>query len=82
MKVAKKSPVNRRRTITLDEPSIELIEALREDRPKSVFVGELVKAEAARRARKEFYATATAAYTPEVSKQTLAINAQYPISEA
>jgi hypothetical protein len=82
MKVVKKSLKNQRRTLTLNEASIELVERLRGGKPKSVFIAELVAAEAERRKKQSFYASAIAAYTPEVSRETLAINAQFPISEA
>lgn len=82
MKVAKKSPKYLRRTLTLNEASIKLIEKLRGNKPKSVFIGELLDAEARKRERTAFYAAAAAAYTPEVAKETLALNAQFPISEA
>lgn len=54
---------------------------MRGDKPKSVFIGELLGAEARRRQKKEFYAAAAAAYTPEVSEETLVLNEQFPISE-
>lgn len=82
MKVAKKSPKNPRRTLTLNDSSVQLVERLRDGKPKSVFIGELLAAEAERRKKQKFYASAVAAYTPEVAKETLTINAQYPISEA
>lgn len=82
MKVAKKSPKSPRRTLTLNEASTKLVEELRGKKPKSVFIGELLDAEAKRRAERKFYAAAAAAYTPEVARETLAINAQFPISEA
>jgi hypothetical protein len=81
MKVAKKSPKAIRKTLTLNESSLRLVEKLRGDKPKSVFIGELLDAEARRRQRKEFYAAAAAAYTPEVAKETLRLNEQLPISE-
>ncbi len=82
MKVAKKSQKSLRRSLTLNESSIQLVDRLRGSKPKSVFIGELVAAEAERRKKKAFYASAVAAYTPEVARETLAINAQFPISEA
>ncbi len=81
MKVAKKSLLSRR-TLTLTEPSFALIEQMRQDKPKSVFVESLLKAEAERRAERQFYAQAVAAYTPEVSEETFALNAEYPIHES
>jgi hypothetical protein len=82
MKVVKKSPKNQRRTLTLNEASIKLVERMRGEKPKSVFIGELVAAEAERRKKQTFYASAVAAYTPDVARETLALNAQFPISEA
>lgn len=81
MGVAKKSSKSLRKTLTLNESSVKLVEELRGDRPKSVFIGELLDAEARRRKQKEFYAAAAAAYTPEVAKETLKLNKQFPISE-
>lgn len=81
MKVAAKSPVNRR-TLTLSESSFALIEQMRQDKPKSVFVEKLLQAEAERRAERQFYAQAVAAYTSEITDQTHALNADYPIDEA
>jgi hypothetical protein len=81
MKVAKKSSGNLRKTLTLNESSVMLVEELRDGKPKSVFIGELLDAESRRRQQKEFYAAATAAYTPEVAKETLRLNEQFPISE-
>ena len=82
MKVAKKSPKNLRRTLTLNEASTQLIDKLRGDKPKSVFIGELLDAEARKREMAKFYAAAATAYTPEVARETLALNALFPISEA
>ncbi len=81
MKVANKSPKNQRRTLTLNEASTKLVEELRGEMPKSVFIGELLDAESRRRVKERFYAAAAAAYTPEVAKETLALNALYPVSE-
>ncbi len=81
MKVAKKSSGNLRKTLTLNEASVRLVEKLRGDKPKSVFIGELLDAEARRRQQKEFYAAAAAAYTPEVAEETLMLNEEFPISE-
>lgn len=82
MKVAEKSPKIARRTLTLNEASTKLVEELRGSKPKSVFIGELLNAEARRRAKQKFYESAAAAYTPEIARETLALNAQFPISEA
>ncbi len=81
MKVAGKSSKNLRKTLTLNESSVMLVEKLRGDKPKSVFIGELLDAEAHRRQQKEFYAAAAAAYTPEVAKETLRLNEEFLISE-
>jgi len=80
MKVAEKSPASRR-TLTLNEQSLNLIEQMRQGKPKSVFVQSLLQAEAERRALGAFYTQAVAAYTPEVIAETIALNAQYPIHE-
>lgn len=81
MKVAKKSSKHLRKTLTLNESSVRLVEKLRGDKPKSVFIAELLDAEARRRQQKEFYAAAAAAYTPEVAEETLRLNEEFPISE-
>ncbi|MEP2776819.1 MAG: hypothetical protein ABJQ29_11535 [Luteolibacter sp.] len=81
MKVAKKSSENLRRTITLNESSVRLVEKLRGKKTKSAFIAELLDDEARRRQQKEFYTAAIAAYTPEVAKETLRLNEEYPISE-
>ena len=81
MRVAKKSLKNLRKTLTLNDNSVRLVEKLRGDKPKSVFIAELLAAEAHRRKQKEFYAAAAAAYTPEVTKETLKLNKEFPISK-
>ena len=59
-----------------------MIEELRGDEPRFVFIGELLDAEARRREKRKFYDAATAAYTPQVATETLDINEQFPMSEA
>lgn len=77
MKVAEKSPHadSYRIFLCLDRANAR-------GNPKSVFVKKLLQAEAGRRAERQFYAQAVAAYTPEATEQTLALHADYPIDEA
>ncbi len=81
MKVVKKSPGNRQ-TMTLPAPAIRLLDQLRSNTPKSIFVHRLLEAEASRRWRRQFYLQAAAAYTPEVCEETLVLNSEYPVHEA
>jgi hypothetical protein len=78
VKVAKKSPVNRW-TITVNRNAVELLDALRGDTPKSVYVEGLIQKENSRREREAFYRRVTAAYTPEVCAETLELNRAIPV---
>lgn len=77
MKVAKKSSQSRQ-TLTLSRPAFDLLEMLRGELPKSVFVQELLEKEKLRREREVFYRDAVAAYTPRVCEETLALNEATP----
>jgi len=81
MGVAKKSSLSRQ-TLTLPARALELLNEMRGDAPKSVFLHRLLEKEAARRDRLDFYARATAAYTRKVSEETLALNAEFPVPES
>ena len=79
MKVAKKSPESRQ-TITLTRSAFEILDVLRGETPKSVFVQELIEREKRRREREAFYRKAVAAYTPEVQAETLKLNEATPFA--
>jgi hypothetical protein len=79
MKVACKSPTSRQ-TITLTRSAFGLLDSLRGEMPKSVFVEELLAKEKTRREREAFYRTVITAYTPEVREETLKLNAETPIA--
>ena len=87
MKVAKKSPAKRRSapplraTLTLDIATYRKIDTLRGDATRAAWVQELIEAEKARREREAFIAAVNASYTPEVCRETLRINDDYPIHE-
>jgi hypothetical protein len=79
MKVAIKSPVNRR-TLTLTRSAFGILDSLRGDAPKSVFVEELLAKEKRRQEREVFYRTAVTAYTPKIREETLTLNEETPIA--
>jgi hypothetical protein len=87
MKVAKKSPKKRlvrsrqRATLTLSMETYQKIDTLRGDAPRATWVQGLVEAEEARRERQRFIEAVNASYTPEVCRETLRINDEYPIHE-
>ena len=88
MKVAKKSPpkrltaTHRRATLTLNAATYERIEALRGSESRSAWVQRLVEKEEARLERERFLEKLRQQYTPEVCRQTLAINDEYPVHES
>jgi len=83
MKVAKKSPENRsiavpaRITLTLPIETYRLIDELRGNEPRSVFLESLVQQERERRERDRWLAKGRAQYTPEVCRRTLELNAMF-----
>lgn len=79
MKVAKKS-LGSRQTITLPRSAFDILDALRGETPKSVFVQELIEREKRRREREAFCRRAVAAYTPEVQAETLKLNEATPFA--
>jgi hypothetical protein len=79
MKVAKKSPESRR-TLTLNHSAFGILDSLRGEVPKSVFVEELLTKEKKRREREAFYRTAVASYTPDVRLETLKLNDETPVA--
>lgn len=88
MKVAKKSPRKRlaasrsRATLTLDIETYRKIDALRDGATRAAWVQGLIRAEEDRRERESFLERVRRQYTPEVCRETLAINDEYPIHEA
>ena len=79
MKVASKSPASRQ-TLTLTSSAFGMLDSMRGDKPKSVFVEELLTKEKKRRQREAFYRTAVASYTPDVRSETLKLNEETPIA--
>jgi hypothetical protein len=79
MKVAVKSP-SARQTLTLTRRAFGLLDSLRGEMPKSVFVEELLAKEKKHREREAFYRTAVASYTPDVRLETLRLNEETPIA--
>jgi len=79
MKVALTSPESRR-TLTLTRSAFGMLDSLRGERPKSVFVEELLAKEKSRREREVFYRDAVNAYTPKVREETLKLNEETPIA--
>jgi hypothetical protein len=80
MKVALKSPVARR-TLTLPVASLALLDELRGNLPKSVYLEGLLEQERARVEEERFFASVNAAYTPAVCEDTLRVNEEFPIHE-
>lgn len=79
MKVARKSPSSRQ-TLTLTRRAFGVLDSLRGECPKSVFIEELLAKEQSRREREVFYQTAVTAYTPKVREETLKLNEETPIA--
>jgi hypothetical protein len=79
MQVAKKSPALRQ-TLTLTRSAFGILDSLRGEMPKSVFVEELLAKEKKRREREAFHRTAVASYTPDVRLETLKLNEETPIA--
>ena len=57
-----------------------MLDRLRGESPKSVFVEELLAKEMSRREREVFYRDAVNAYTPKVREETLRLNKETPIA--
>jgi hypothetical protein len=79
MRVAYKSPQSRH-TLTLSRHAVGMLDSLRGEMPKSVFVEELLTKEKRRHEREAFYRTAVTAYTPKVREETLRLNKETPIA--
>ena len=79
MKVALQSPAPRQ-TLTLTRSAFGILDSLRGEVPKSVFVEGLLTKEKKRREREAFYRTAVASYTPKVREETLRLNEEIPIA--
>ncbi len=79
-KVARKTPAARQ-TLTLSADAYRQIEALRGSEARSAFVERLLEKERRRREREEFIESVNAACTPEFCRETLKINAEFPIHD-
>jgi hypothetical protein len=79
MGVAYKSPKSRQ-TLTLSRHAVGMLDSLRGEMPKSVFVEQLLAKEKTRHEREAFYRTAVTAYTPKVREETLKLNEEAPIA--
>ncbi len=88
MKVARKTPSRRlkatlqRATLTLSAETYRSIDQLRGNVSRSAWVGQLVEKEQARLERERFIEEVNRQYTPEICRQTLALNDEYPIHES
>ena len=85
VKVAKKSPPKRltgsrkRATLTLSAETYQKIENLRGSDSRSAWVQQLIDKEESRMERERLNERLRKEYTPEVCRQTLAINDELPI---
>jgi hypothetical protein len=79
MKVAKKSSPSRQ-TLTITRSAFDILDRLRGETPKSIFIQNLIEKEKRRREREAFYQSVLAAYTPEVRLETLELNDSIPIA--
>jgi hypothetical protein len=66
--------------LTLTRKALGILDGLRGEVPRSVFVEELLSTEKNRREREAFYRTAVASYTPKVREETLKLNEEIPIA--
>jgi hypothetical protein len=88
MKVAKKSPAKRlaatrkRATLTLNAATYERIEGLRGSESRSAWVQRLVEKEEVRSDRESLIERLREQYTPEVCRETLELNEEYPVHES
>ncbi len=87
MKVAKKS-LNRspsgsppRATLTLARETYRKIDQLRGEHSRSAWIQRLIEREEERCARDRFAQKLRKQYTPDVSRETLALNKEFPIHE-
>ena len=87
MKVAKKSPEKSqkasslRATLTLAGETYRKIDELRGGQSRSAWVQRLIEREDERCAREHFAQKLRQQYTAEVSRETLALNKEFPIHE-
>lgn len=79
MKAENKFPSSRQ-TNTPARSACDILDDLREEKPMSLFVEELLEKEKRRRERETFYRKAVAAYTPEVQVETLEFNESTPLA--
>jgi hypothetical protein len=73
-------PTKGSETLKLTKTALGILDSLRGDVSRSVFVGELLSKEKKRRERRAFYRTALASYTREVRLETLHLNEITPIA--
>ncbi len=86
MKVARKSPKKRlpggnRATLTLSLEVYRKIDRLRGAEARSSWVQGLVEREERQREREQFVQALHAQYTPEVCRETLSVNEEFPVHE-
>ncbi len=86
MKVAKKSPgpapkASSRATLTLAAETYAKIDQLRGTQSRSSWVQGLVESEEGRRGREQLAQVLNQEYTAAVSRETLALNQEFPIHE-
>ncbi len=87
MKVAKKSPrrspipPQRRATLTLSGDTYRKIDQLRGEQPRSAWIQRLVEREEQHHERERLAQTLRDQYTPAVTRETLALNKEFPVHE-
>ena len=83
MKVAKKSPpASSRATLTLAAETYAKIDQLRGEKSRSAWIQQVVAREEKRRDREELLQRIKEEHTPEVVRETLRINDEFPIHES
>ena len=87
MKVAKKSPrrspgaTPRRATLTLSGETYCKIDGLRGEQSRSAWIHQLVEREEQRHERERFAQKLREQYTAAVTRETLALNKEFPVHE-
>jgi hypothetical protein len=61
--------------------AFEMIDRMRQGKPRSLFVESLLEAESAERSRRDFYEAAVSAYAPAVAAEILWLNADERIDK-
>ena len=80
MTVAKKSP-DGRRTLTLRLTALAMLDQLRGEAPRSVYLERLLERENRRLEEEQFHVKVNAAYTAKVCAETLRVNEEFPVHE-